>query len=72
LEKAGGIIIKELKYRDFRFYFIADGSKLKYIDEENLTDLLLRFVRMPDKKHQQKTIDKIKQILRAMNKEEFE
>ena len=32
----GGILIKELKYKGFRFYFITDGYKLKYIDEETL------------------------------------
>ncbi len=59
----GGIIIKELKYKSFRFYFIVDGFKLKILSKEELTDILLRFVGMSDKKHQQKTIDEIKLIL---------
>ncbi|MBD3318314.1 hypothetical protein GF342_00205 [Candidatus Woesearchaeota archaeon] len=59
----GGIVIKEVKYEGFRFYFITDGFKLKYTSSEDLTDLLLRVVRMSDKKHQQQTIDEIKQIL---------
>ena|SRR3989338_8186174 len=63
LGTVGGIVIKELKYESFRFYFVADGFKLKFLKEEELTDLLIRFVRMSDKKHQQKTIDEIKQIL---------
>ena len=62
----GGIVIKELKYRGYRFYFLADGFKLKFLDEEGLTGLLLRFVRMSDKKHQQKVIDEIKHILRTI------
>lgn len=62
----GGIIIKELKYKSFRFYFITDGYKLKILDIENLNELLLRFVRMSDKKSQQKTINEIKSILKKI------
>ena len=58
-----GIAIKELKYKNFRFYFITDGYKLKIMDQEKLVDLLMRFVRMSDKKHQQETISEIKKIL---------
>ena len=53
LGSIGGILIKEIRYKSFRFYFITDGHKLKFIDQENLTDLLIMFVRMSDKKHQQ-------------------
>jgi hypothetical protein len=63
LGTVGGILIKELKYRSFRFYFLVDGFKLKLFSEEELTDLLLRFVRMSDKKHQQETIEEIRAIL---------
>jgi|SRR3989338_3110358 len=59
----GGIVIKEIKYEGFRFYFITDGHKLKILDESLLTDLLIRFVRMSNKKEQQKTIEEIKKIL---------
>ena len=61
-----GIVIKELKYEGFRFYFITDGFKLKCLSQADLVDLLLRFVRMSDKKHQQHTIEEIKHILRTM------
>src|SRR3989338_9772528 len=64
LGTVGGIVIKELKYNNFRFYFIVDGFKLRCMRQEELTDLLLKFVRMSDKKHQQQTIDEIKHILR--------
>jgi hypothetical protein len=63
LGNVGGIVIKELRYKSFRFYFITDGYKLKFFNEENLTEMLIRFVRMSDKKHQQETIDEIKKIL---------
>ncbi len=67
----GGIAIKELKYSSFRFYFILDEHKLKIFSKEELEDLLIRFVRMSDKKTQQKTIDEIKSILRNLEKEDF-
>ena len=72
LGSIGGILIKELKYKNFRFYFITDGFKLKYVDEQELTDLLLKFVRMSDKNHQQQIIDEIKQVLRNMGAGGFE
>ncbi|MBI2629306.1 hypothetical protein HYW74_04440 [Candidatus Pacearchaeota archaeon] len=63
LGNVGGIIIKEIKYNNFRFYFITDGHKLKIMDQSKLTELLITFVRMSDKKHQQETINEIKKIL---------
>lgn len=63
LGNVGGMTIKELKYKIFRFYFITDGYKLKIMDESNLVDLLIRFVRMSDKKDQQETINEIRKIL---------
>ena len=62
----GGIVIKELKYEGYRFYFITDGFRLRCLNQEKLVDLLLRFVRMSDKRHQQQTINEIKQVLRTI------
>ena len=42
------------------------------MDDFMLKDLLIRFVRMSDKKHQQKTIDEIKKILIKIGQNEFE
>ncbi len=72
LGTVGGILIKELKYKNFRFYFITDGFKLKYVDEKHLADLLILFVRMSDKKAQQKTIEEIKHILSTIGTSGFE
>ncbi|MBI5072677.1 hypothetical protein HZA99_02570 [Candidatus Woesearchaeota archaeon] len=69
LGTVGGIVIKELKYEGFQFYFITDGFKLKCMNEEELVDLLLRFVRMSDKKAQQETINDIKHVLRTLGPE---
>jgi len=72
LGTVGGIIIKELKFKNFRFYFITDGFKIKCLRSEDLTDLLIMFIRMSDKKHQQKTINEIKHILRTIGPSYFE
>lgn len=71
LGRVGGIVIKEIKYKTFRFYFITDGYKLKIMEKSNLVDLLIRFVRMSDKKYQQQTIDEIKKILIKFGSESF-
>lgn len=71
LGNVGGILIKELKYGPYRFYFITDGHKLKLMNESNLINILIRFVRMSDKKEQQKVIDEIKGILRKFGEGEF-
>ncbi|MBD3355424.1 hypothetical protein GF361_05615, partial [Candidatus Woesearchaeota archaeon] len=42
LSIVGGIVIKELKYKKFRFYFITDGFKIRCLKKEDLVDLLLR------------------------------
>lgn len=67
----GSISIKEIKYENYRFYFITDGYKLKLIEKGELQDLLIRFVRMSDKKDQQKVIDEIKDVLRNIGEEGF-
>lgn len=71
LGNVGGVVIKELKYKSFRFYFITDGYKLKILDKDSLTDLLIRFVRMSDKKDQQETINEIRNILIKIGPEGF-
>ena len=71
LGSIGGIVIKEIKYEGFRFYFITDGYKLRILDESLLTDLLVKFIKMSDKKNQQKTIDEIKKVLTKIGEEGF-
>lgn len=70
--QVGGMVIKELKYEGFRFYFITDGYKIKVLGDSELSDLLIKFIRMSDKKDQQKVIDEIKNILRKLGDEGFE
>ena len=69
--QVGGVVIKELKYRNYRFYFITDGYKIKFLKEEEISDLMIKFIRMSDKKSQQKVIDGIKDILRKLREKGF-
>lgn len=66
LGNVASLLIKEIRYKSFRFYFIVDGQKIKAFEEGELVDVLLRFVRMSDKKHQQTTIDEIRRILQTI------
>ncbi|MEK6960609.1 MAG: hypothetical protein AABX47_05525 [Nanoarchaeota archaeon] len=61
----GGIIIKELKYGVYRFYFITEGYKVKFLKSDELRDLLIKFVRMSDKDRQEEVISEIKSVLKA-------
>jgi len=72
LGQISGIVIKELRYKSFRLYFIAEGYKIKFMSIEELSDLLIKFVRMSDKKEQQKEINEIKSILRTLGERGFE
>jgi len=72
LGEVGGIAVKELKYKKFRFYFVTDGYGVNFLDIKDLHNLLIKLVRMSDKKSQQKTIDEIKHILRVTGGGGFE
>ncbi len=69
LGSVGGIMVKEIKYKNFRFYFVTDGYKLLCYSKKEICDVLIQFVRMSDKKKQQKTINEIKNILFALGPE---
>jgi hypothetical protein len=65
------ILIKELKYKSFRFYFIVERYKIKFLEIQDLSNLLIKFVRLSNKNTQQKTINEIKNILRKLGEEGF-
>ena len=67
----GNNVIKELRYKSFRFYFITNGYQIRFYEVEKLKDIIIKFIRMSDKKSQQKTIDEIKHILRSLGSEGF-
>jgi hypothetical protein len=66
LGSVAGIIIKELKYNKFRFYFITDGHILKFGTEDEISSLLIKFVKMSEKKDQEKIINEIKNTLKSL------
>ncbi|MAE42236.1 hypothetical protein CMO93_00570 [Candidatus Woesearchaeota archaeon] len=66
LGHVGNISIRELKYKSFRFYFILDGHKLNLFNKNKLEELLIKFIEMSKKHNQQKTIEKIKEILKRI------
>ncbi|MBI2133909.1 hypothetical protein HYU11_04470 [Candidatus Woesearchaeota archaeon] len=67
----GGVAIKELKYEKFRFYCITDGHVLKFGSDDELAGLLIKFVRMSEKKDQKIIINKIKNILKSFGFDGF-
>ena len=67
LGRVSNIIIKELKYKSYRLYFIIDEGKLILFEKEELDKLLIRFLGISKKNEQQKTVDKIKLILRKVH-----
>lgn len=69
--QVSGMIIKEIKYEGHRFYFITDGYKLKLLERGEIINLLIKFVRMSDKKDQQKVINEIKRILKNFGEGKF-
>ena len=40
--QVSGIVIKEIKYGSFRFYFITDGFKIKLLGKDELENLLIK------------------------------
>lgn len=71
LSHIGNILLKELKYKKFRFYFITDGSLLKFGTTDELATLIIKFVKMSDKKDQRKVISEIKDILKTFGFDVF-
>ena len=67
----GATAIKELKYNTFRFYFLVDRFKIKFLRVEELKDLIIKFVRMSGKNDQQKVINEIKHMLRTLGEAGF-
>jgi len=71
LTSIGPFLLKELKYENFRFYFVIEGYKLRLYTEGEITNLLVKFVRMSDKDKQQQVIEEIKKALRLIHKDKL-
>lgn len=71
LGNIGGMLLGEVRYKSVRFYFVTNGYKVRFYEVEKLQDLLIKFVRMSDKKSQQKVIEEIKNVLRKVGGDGF-
>lgn len=64
--RVGNIVIKELKYNSYRFYFVCDNFKIKFLKIDGIKDLVIKFIKMSKKNTQQETINEIKQLLKNL------
>jgi len=71
LGSVGDIALKEIKYKKFHFYFIANNYKIKFMSVEELQNIFIKFVEISEKNNQQHVINKIKHILRSLGEEGF-
>ena len=71
LSSVAGIVVKEIKCGKYKFYFIIDGYMSKFGTEIELSSLIIKFVKMSEKKDQQKVINEIKDVLKSFGFEGF-
>ena len=57
------------KSEKLRFYFVTGAYKVRFYKKEELAELIIRFLRMSDKKRQQKVIEELKQALLELGPE---
>ena len=62
----GNFVLKEKKYKTFRFYFIHSHKILIIKDLEEIKDEIIRFIEMSKKNNQQQVIDKLKKLLKTL------
>jgi len=63
----GNVVLKEKKYKTFRFYFVHSRKILIIKDVEELKDELVRFLEMSKKNNQQKIIKKLKNMIKTLS-----
>ncbi len=62
----GNVVVKEKKYKSFRFYFLHSKKILIIKDVDQLKEEIIRFIEMSKKNNQQKIIDKLKKMLKKL------
>lgn len=62
----GNFVLKEKKYKTFRFYFLHSRKILIIKDVARLKDEIIRFIEMSKKNNQQKIIDKLKKMMNKL------
>lgn len=68
LHTFGSFVLKEKKYKSFRFYFLHSKKLLVIKDIADLKDEVIRFIEMSKKNNQQRVIDKLKNFLKALDR----
>lgn len=69
--RVGNIVIKELKYESFRFYFVCDNFKIKFLKVDELKDLIIKFIKMSKKDDQKEVIAEIRELLKKLGFEKI-
>ncbi len=64
LHVLGNVVLKEIRYKTFRFYFLTSNNLIKFIATTDLEKELIKFIKMSKKNDQQKVIDEILKKLR--------
>lgn len=59
----GNFVLKEKRYKTFRFYFLHSKKILLIKDVQKLKDEIIRFIEMSKKNDQQRVIDKLKEMM---------
>ena len=67
LTTIGSLMLGEIRFRGYRFYYVTDAHKIKFLSVHELEDLIIRFVEYSEK-HQRETIEKLKDMLRSIRK----
>ena len=67
----GRTLLGEIRYKNYRFYYVTDGFKIKFLKVEELNNVFIKFVRLSQKMDQQKVIEEIKFVLRSIGKGGF-
>jgi len=62
----GNFVLKEKKYKTFRFYFLHSRKILIIKDFEKLKHEIIRFIEMSKKNDQQRVIDKLKTMMNKL------
>ena len=62
----GNFVLKEKKFKTFRFYFLHSKRIIIIKDIDKLKDEIIRFIEMSKKNDQQKVIDKLKKMMNKL------
>lgn len=63
----GNFVLKEKRYKTFRFYFIHSRKILIIKDIDSLKDEIIRFIEMSKKNDQQRIINKLKEMMNRID-----